>query len=356
MTKITFARAQDEFSSVLRNRVDEYFRSQRIKQQGNWKLYSKTIILLASISFLYWLLVFHTPAAWIALPLCVLVGVNLAAIGFNIMHDGCHGSYSRKQWVNDLMGYTLDVMGGYSYFWKVKHNVAHHSYTNIEGHDEDIDIRPFMRLNTQQPKKSFHKYQYIYWPVLYSLTYFWWVMVRDMKKYFEMRVATTEIPKMSFKEHMVFWGGKAVYVALFWVLPLQFVPVGQFLLGYGLALAVCGLTLGIVFQLAHTVEDLEFPEPDPKTLKIENAWFIHQLQTTANFATKSKFWGWLTGGLNFQVEHHLFPRMSHVHYPAVANIVKQVCAEFNVVYNEQPTFRSAFVSHVKHLRTIGASA
>lgn len=354
MTKVTFARAQDEFSVVLRKRVDEYFRTNRIKQSGNWKLYSKTIILIASIAVLYWILVFHTPAAWLALSLCVLLGINLAAIGFNIMHDGCHGSYSRKQWVNDLMGYTLDVMGGSSYFWKVKHNVAHHSYTNIEGHDEDIDIRPFMRLNTQQPKKAYHKYQYIYWPILYSLTYFWWVLVRDMKKYKEMRVATTEIPKMDLKQHLVYWGGKLVYVAIFWVIPMQFVPVSDFLIGYGLALAVTGITLGIVFQLAHAIEHLDFPEPDPKTLKIENAWFVHQLQTTANFATKSKFWGWLTGGLNFQVEHHLFSRMSHVHYPAVSQIVKQTCKEYNIVYNEQPTFWSALKSHIDHLKYMGS--
>jgi len=355
MTKVTFARAQDEFSAVLRKKVDEYFRTNRIKQQGNLKLYSKTIILLSSIVFLYWLLVFHTPSAWIALPLCALAGVNLAAIGFNVMHDGCHGSYSRKQWVNDLMGYTLDFMGGCSYFWKVKHNVAHHSYTNIEGHDEDIDIRPFMRLNTQQPKKAFHKYQHYYWPLLYSLTYFWWVGVRDMQKYIQMRVATTEIPKMSVKQHLIFWGGKLAYFGIFWVVPLMVLPTGQFLLGYGLTLAVTGLTLGIVFQLAHAIEDLDFPEPDPKTLKIENAWFVHQLQTTANFATKSKFWGWLTGGLNFQVEHHLFPRMSHVHYPAISAIVKQVCADYNIVYNEQPTFPKALKSHIDHLKHIGAA-
>ncbi len=132
-------------------------------------------------------------------------------------------------------------------------------------------------------------------------------------------------------------------------------PTGQFLLGYGLTLAVTGVTLGIVFQLAHAIEDLEFPEPDPNTLKIENAWFVHQLQTTANFATKSKFWGWLTGGLNFQVEHHLFPRVSHVHYPAISDIVKQVCAEYNIVYNEQPTFPKALKSHIDHLKHIGAA-
>lgn len=353
MTKVTFARAQDEFSAVLRKKVDEYFRTNRIKQSGNTRLYIKTGVLLASISFLYWLLVFHTPAAWIAIPLCVLAGLNIAAIGFNIMHDGCHGSYSRKQWVNDFMGYSLDILGGSSYFWKVKHNVAHHSYTNIEGHDEDIDVRPFLRLNTQQPKKPYHKYQQYYWPLLYSLTYFWWVLVRDMKKYREMRVATTEIPKMDLKQHMVYWGGKLAYIGIFWVLPLQFVPVGQFLLGYGITLAITGLTLGVVFQLAHAIENLDFPEPDPKTLRIENAWFVHQLRTTANFAPNSAFWNWFTGGLNYQVEHHLFPRVSHVHYPAISKIVKEVCDQYNIVYNQHSTFRSAMKSHLRHLTNMG---
>ncbi|MFN5251712.1 MAG: fatty acid desaturase family protein [Bacteroidia bacterium] len=362
MTKVSFARTQDEFSVVLRKKVDEYFRTNRISQQGNWKLYSKTIILLSSMIALYVILVFNTPAAWIALPLCALAGINFAAIGFNVMHDGCHGSYSRKQWVNDLMGYSLDLMGGCSYFWKVKHNVAHHSYTNIEGHDEDIDIRPFMRMNTQQTKKPYHKYQHYYWPLLYSLTYFWWVFVRDGKKYREMRVATTEIPEMNFKEHAIFWGGKILYFALYWILPPYVgvttgnFTIGEFILGYGLTLATTGITLGVVFQLAHTTENLEFPEPDPATLKIENAWFVHQLQTTANFATKSKVLGWFTGGLNFQVEHHLFPRMSHIHYPEVSKIVKQVCADYNIVYNEQPTFLAGLRSHIRHLKAIGAAA
>jgi linoleoyl-CoA desaturase len=244
----------------------------------------------------------------------------------------------------------------------VKHNVAHHSYTNIEGHDEDIDIRPFMRMNTQQTKKPYHKYQHYYWPLLYSLTYFWWVFVRDGKKYREMRVATTEIPEMNFKEHAIFWGGKILYFALYWILPPVVgvttgnFTVGEFILGYSLTLATTGITLGVVFQLAHTTENLEFPEPDPATLKIENAWFVHQLQTTANFATKSKVLGWFTGGLNFQVEHHLFPRMSHIHYPEVSKIVKQVCADYNIVYNEQPTFLAGLRSHIRHLKAIGAAA
>lgn len=356
MTKVTFARATDEFSSVLRQKVDEYFRTNGINQTGNWKLYSKTIILFLTAITMYITLVFFTPSAWLAIPLCMLMGVNVAAIGFNVMHDGCHGSYSKKAWVNDLMGYSLDLLGGCSFFWKTKHNIAHHSYTNIDGHDEDIDIRPFLRLSDHQKKYWFHKYQHIYWPIFYSLTYFWWVAYRDFKKYMDGRVATTEIQGMDFKQHVVFWLGKVVYIAVFWVLPISVLGWKDFAIGYGVMLATTGLVLALVFQLAHTVQGLDFPEPDPKTNKIENAWFVHQLHTTANFATKSKFWGWLTGGLNFQVEHHLFPRVSHIHYPAISKVVKKVCADYNIAYHEQPSFMAAVISHLSHLKAVGAMA
>lgn len=353
MTKVTFAKAQDQFSAVLRREVDNYFRSRGIAKTGNGRLYTKTAILFLSVAALYYVLVFQTPVWYISIPLCMVLGVGLAAIGFNVMHDGAHGSYSSKAWVNNIMAHTLDILGGSSNFWKIKHNVAHHSYTNIEGHDEDIDIRPFIRLNTQQKKSWYHKYQAYYWPLLYSLTYFWWVCVRDFKKYFEGRVASTEIPKMTFTDHMEFWVGKLVYVLVWWVVPLQFVTWPQFLIGYGTAIGMTGFTLGVVFQMAHAVQGLDFPEPDPQTLKIENAWFVHQLNTTANFAPRSKFWGWLTGGLNFQVEHHLFPLVSHIHYPAIAQVVKKVCSEYNIRYNEYLTFPAAFRSHVNHLDQIG---
>ncbi len=353
MTKVTFARTQDQFSTALRKEIDEYFKSNNIAKTGNWRLYSKAIVIITSILVLYYVLVFQTPVWYISIPLCMLAGVNLAAIGFNIMHDGNHGSFSKKAWVNRLMGYTLDVMGGSSNFWRIKHNVAHHTYTNIEGHDEDIDIRPFIRLNTQQKKSWYHKYQVFYWPFLYALTYVWWVCIRDFKKYFEGKVATTPIPKMTFRDHFEFWFGKLVYAFIFVYVPLQHMSVSTYLIGYGIALGTTGITLGLVFQMAHAIQGLDFPEPDPETLKMENVWFIHQLHTTANFATKSKFWNWFTGGLNFQVEHHLFAHISHIHYPALSQIVKKLAKQYNIRYNEQPSFRSAFMSHMRHLNAIG---
>jgi linoleoyl-CoA desaturase len=93
--------------------------------------------------------------------------------------------------------------------------------------------------------------------------------------------------------------------------------------------------------------------PNVQTGKVEDEWAVHQLKTTANFATKSKFVSWFTGGLNFQIEHHLFPHISHIHYPAISEIVKDVCKEYNIHYIEYPKVRLAVASHVAHLREMG---
>lgn len=355
MAKVSFQHQQSDFNIALKKVADDYFASKKIKMTGNWRLYAKTIILLTAAVVNYYFLVFQTPVFWISIPLCIIFGLNLAAIGFNVMHDGAHGSYSKKPWINELMGYTLNLMGGNVYLWKMKHNVIHHSYTNIEGHDDDIDIRPFIRTNEHQPLKWYHRYQHIYWPVLYSLTHFWWVFQRDFLKYFTGEISGHKIKKMSFMEHIIFWVSKFVYIFLFIVLPIIVVGTGEAILGYVIATIVCGLTLSVVFQLAHVVEEAQFPMPDPQNNKIEENWIIHQFQTTANFSTRSRIIGWFTGGLNFQVEHHLFPRISHVHYPGLSKRIKALCEQHDVAYLEHPNIFSAIRSHIMYLKAVGAN-
>src|SRR5690606_23154492 len=111
----------------------------------------------------------------------------------------------------------------------------------------------------------------------------------------------------------------------------------------------CGFCLAVVFQLAHVVEATQFPVADEGSGKIEQEWMVHQLSTTANFATGSHTVSWLLGGLNFQVEHHLFPRISHVHYPAINKLVKATCNEFGVTYLAHRTVVGALASHLRHI-------
>jgi linoleoyl-CoA desaturase len=357
MSKVKFS-SRPDFFHILRKRTDEYFQQNNLKKTGDFRLYSKTIILFTSLITLYVWLVFFTPQyAAVSLLLCAIMGVNLAAIGFNVMHDGAHGSYSSNPTINNIMGFALNIMGGNVYIWKLKHNGNHHTYTNVDGHDDDIDIKPFLRVHKGQPKKFIHNYQHFYGIFLYGLTYFFWVYYNDFYKYFRSKVADhTPLKKMSLKDHVYFWFSKVLYTFVFIVFPITQVGLLPLIIGYATMVAVCGIVIAVVFQLAHVVEDTEFVTPKNEVEQIENEWAVHQLHTTVNFATKSKFLNWLLGGLNFQVEHHLFPSISHVHYPELNKIVKETCQEYNVKYKEYKTFVQAIHSHFAHLKKVGQMA
>ncbi|WP_044172813.1 fatty acid desaturase family protein [Flectobacillus major] len=353
MEKVSFNNKNSVFFNALRKRVNEYFQANDIRPTGNYKLYLKTAILLAAAFLLYVVLVFFTPVGWLSIGLSALLGFNLAAIGFNVMHDGAHGSFSQKKWVNELMGYSLNIMGGSVYLWKFKHNFNHHSFTNIDGMDDDIDIKPWMRVSETQEKHWFHRFQHIYWIFLYGWTYLLWIFWQDFQKYFTGKVGDTKFRKMDLKEHAIFWATKLGYVGVFIVLPIYQVGLLDALIGYFIIAFVCGFVSAVVFQLAHVVEQAQFPMPDEQTAKIDTEWAIHQIRTTANFATKSKIVSWFTGGLNFQVEHHLFPKISHVHYPKINELVRETCQQFGITYLEYPTVLSALRSHIVHLKHIG---
>jgi linoleoyl-CoA desaturase len=358
MSKIKFNNSNPEFFNTLKTRVNAYFENKSIKETGNYKLYFKTAILVSSLVLSYLWLVFNTPESNLfSTVICIIMGAIVAAIGFNVMHDGAHGSYSSRKWVNKFMGFSLNVLGGNVYIWSQKHNINHHSYTNVEGMDDDIDIKPFIRVHNNQPRYWFHRFQHVYSLFLYGITYLFWVFSNDFKKYFSGKIAEhTHMTKMSVAEHINFWVSKVLYVFFFILVPFFFVGIVPTIVGYLVMAFTAGVVISIVFQLAHVVEEAEFITPTSDNMKIETEWAKHQINTTVNFATKSKSMSWLLGGLNFQVEHHLFPRISHVHYPEINKIVKQTCSEFGIVYKEFPTVFSAIKSHLSHLKAAGVAA
>ncbi|ALI99990.1 fatty acid desaturase family protein [Rufibacter tibetensis] len=340
------------FYAELKSRTNAYFEEIGSHPTGNYKLYIKAAVLISSLVFLYVHLVFLTPPVWLALVECVLMGGVTAAIGFNIMHDGGHGSFSRKKWVNELAGLTLNILGANIHMWTTKHNIIHHTYTNIDGVDDDLDAKPFLRLCENQEHLKIHKYQHYYFWGAYAMLYMYWIFFTDYAKYFTQKVGDIPIKKMSRKDHFSFWGFKVMHFALFVVVPIYTVGFLPWLVGFLIYGMFTGLVMSIVFQLAHTIEHAHFPVPTESTNRIEDEWALHQLKTTSNFATKNKVVSWLTGGLNFQIEHHLFPRISHVHYPAISKIIKEACAEFGVTYHEYPKTRNAIMSHISHLRQL----
>lgn len=353
MTTPKFPSVKQSFHFELKKRINDYFETTGKSFTGNWHLYSKAAILMLSFVGLYVHLVFFTPPTIWAILECIILGLVVAGIGFNIMHDGAHGSFSKYKWVNGIAASTLNIIGGSSFMWNVKHNVIHHAYTNVDGVDDDIDIQPWMRMSATQPKRLMHRYQHYYFWFLYAMLYIMWIFVLDYQKYFRGKIGGMPIKKMSLKDHFIFWGFKVTYLFLFLALPLYTVGFVSWLIGFLIFSVVTGFIISIIFQLAHTVEHTAFPMPHEESGKLDDEWAIHQLKTTANFAPKSKIVSWLVGGLNFQIEHHLFPKVSHVHYPAIRKIIKQACQEFDVPYIEYRRVSHAIVSHVSFLKQMG---
>ncbi len=353
MLKYTFDTTNGIFFKRLKEKVDQYFSDKHLHSTGNSKLYFKSSLQVASAAILYTVLVFFTPTHVVSILLCVALGINMAVIGFNVMHEGGHQSFSRHPWVNKASAYFLNVLGGITYFWKIKHNINHHTYTNIEGMDADIDVKPFMRLHVGQPRHAYHRFQHVYWVVLYGISYLAWIFYEDFQKYFSGKFSANAIKKsLEMKEHFVFWFTKLMYIAIYMVIPIITVGWLSWLIGFFIITFVCGLAISVVFQLAHVVEGTHFHSPQIHD-EDKQEWAIHQINSTANFATSSKSLYWLLGGLNFQIEHHLFPRISHVHYPAISRLVKEACKESNIVYNEYSSMFKAVVSHLFHLRKLG---
>lgn len=352
MASPKFSNTAQSFHAELKKRISDYFTQAGKPSTGNIYLYSKAIILVVSFLFVYTHLVFYTPATWLAIVECIVLGGLTAAIGFNVMHDGLHGSFSRYKWVNELAGLSLNFLGANNFMWRSKHNIIHHTYTNIEGIDDDIEAKPLLRLCETQKYYKIHRFQHWYFWFAYSLLYIWWVFFTDYKKYFLGRIGPTSLTKMSAGDHISFWGFKLLHAFIFVAVPIYTLGFSTWLIGFLIYGMFTGFVLSIVFQLAHTVEQTDFPRASVETGKMEDEWAIHQLKTTANFATRNKLISWWVGGLNFQVEHHLFPRISHVHYPAISKIIKKACQDFGVPYIEYPKMRLAVVSHITHLRNL----
>lgn len=333
----------------LNAEVDAYFERTGLDRDGGRPMWIKTLVILSWAITSYVLLLFVATSWWTAVPLAVSLGLALAGVGFSVMHDANHGAYSTGARLNASAAATIDLMGGSSYLWRQKHNVLHHTYTNVEGLDDDIELRPFFRLAEGQRRYWFHRFQHLYWVPLFVFFTTKWTLVDDFVALARGSIGRHEFPRPRWPALLQLLAGKLFFITWAFVLPLSVVPLGPFLLGYVIVSTVWGLTLGTVFQLAHAVDNVRFVRA-PLPL----AWVEHQVATTADFARDHRLVTWYVGGLNFQVEHHLFPRVSHRHYPALATIVREVCARHGVPVHEHATVTSALRAHLRYLVTMGA--
>ena len=350
----------DEFLKLLRKRVKEHFEEHNLSTYGNGEMVTKTIVILGMFMLPYALVVSGTISNLWGLFLCWLtMGGMKAAIGMSVTHDANHGAYSPNATVNKIFGQMINWVGGYDANWKIQHNRLHHSFTNIEGHDEDIAPGPVLRLHPEQPLLKHHRAQHIYAWFLYSLMTLFWVTGKDfksLKKYKDNGMLGKKPGKyQELLRNLIV--SKALYFGYLLVIPLIFSAAPWYMtIVFFLAMhLVAGLLLASVFQLAHVMPSSEFPIADEQG-QVHEHWAVHQLKTTTNFSQKSKIFSWFIGGLNFQIEHHLFPNICHVHYKRLSKIVAETAKEYGLPYHVQGNFLQALRSHFQMLKMLGTPA
>lgn len=348
---------RDEFRSVLRKRVDEYFARSGKSKHADWRMVLKIIFYLGGYFSVYAFVLSAERPGVQYFAAMLLAGLFMAGIGFNVAHDAAHGGLSSKKWVNHALAHSFTLIGAHLYTWRILHNVIHHTWTNVSGSDGDLETVSALRFyDTDAPRKSYHRFQHIYCFPLYTLTMLVWVFKKDyqhMNRKVHCGYAKPTPPK---SEWVLLYLSKFGHYSAFLVLPplVAGYGIGKTILGFLVMHLICGFALACVFALGHFVDGVIVVEKGPDG-NVAQSWGEHQLRTSANFATDSTLFYWTLGGLNTQIEHHLFPKICHVHYRALAPIVAQTAREFGLPYHSYPTMSSALAAHRRYMKNFGQS-
>lgn len=347
---------KNAFYATLRRRVDGYFKENNISKHANTAMIVKSVVLIGMYVLPFAALLYFTPTFGVALALWAVMGFGVAGIGMGVMHDANHGAYSANPLINKIMGHTLNIAGGAVLNWKLQHNVLHHTYTNITHMDDDMEDKLVLKFSPHTQVKLHHQFQFIYAFFFYGILTLYWVLAKDFVQYFKF--TGNGVNKNTKKENLIFFlslvADKAAYFFVILGVPTLFfnIPLGEVVLGFVLMHFIAGIVMTVIFQLAHSVEGTTHPLPNASGV-IENDWAIHQMETTVDFAPNNRLLSWYVGGLNYQVEHHLFPTICHVHYPQIAPIVAATAKEFGVSYNVNHDFGKALKAHVDFLYRVG---
>jgi linoleoyl-CoA desaturase len=344
------------FRKELNRRVDAYFKAKNLSRRDNPAMYLKTAIILGWVAAAWMFVLFGPPVIWMKAIGCVLLGGGIAGVGFSVGHDANHGAYSSRSWLNSAIGLTYDVIGVSSYLWRYRHNFLHHTFTNVLEHDVEIHGDGLVRMSPYMEHQSYHRFQHFFIPFIYAIIPFYWAIADVYLILFKRKYHSYSIPKPSFLEMFFLLGGKVLWLGLCIGLPLSlgYTPL-QVLGGFSLTYMTYGVLICHVFMLAHVLETAEFIQPNLDSNQIDDEWAIFQIRTTVDFAPKNAFLNWYLGGLNYQVIHHLFPQICHIHYPKIAPILAELCAEQGIRYSVYPTFRDALVANYRWLKFLGTT-
>lgn len=345
------------FRNAVVQRVNAYLKANGLRTRDLPEMYVKSALCLGWWAISYGLMIYSGIAGWsfiVTLGLALVFGLGAGAVAFNIMHDANHNGYSDNPKVNRLLGLTVELVGLSSFIWRQQHNIWHHTYTNIAGLDEGLEMNGWVRNSPRDIWKPRHRFQHLYAPIVYAMAGVGLLIGRNFQVYFTGKSGDTfQYPPMSRNDKLIFWAGRLINLMIYLVIPALVFGIGGALVIFALTSSVTGFVIATILQMAHVMNDVDFPEPTGDPLKIENEWAIHEVQTTSNFAPNNAIINWYVGGLNYQIEHHLFPHMCHLLYPKIAPIVRATCEEYGLTYQSYPTFRAALKNHWQSLREFG---
>lgn len=349
-----------DFYSILRSRVKSYFQSGNISQYGGIQLIFKTVCLLSLLFIPYGLILSGYFSLTTMLTLAGVMGVAIAMLGMAVMHDANHGTYSSNDTLTRIIGFYIYalIIGGNPTTWRIQHNILHHRFTNIYGKDEDLEPYGSMRLTPNAAHKPAYRYQHLYSFMLYGILTLMWVLHKEFLQLTRYRkLGLIKSNSNYYKQMAILIASKAFYFGYLLVIPMLVLNITfmQWLIAFLFFHFISGIIISTIFQMAHVVNEAKFPLLNNEG-NIDNQWAIHQIQTTTNFSPKSRIMYWFIGGLNYQIEHHLFPGVSHIHYKKIASIVQKTAKEFGIPYNSHKTFFAALKSHIYFMKTIGQSA
>ncbi len=352
---------KDSFHESVVTKVRSYFEVNHISPYANTAMWVKSAVMLLIYFVPYMLMVTGVGAGngWIFFGFWFLMGLGMVGIGTSVMHDAQHGTYSPNKKVNSFIGHILEVIGGYAVTWRIQHNVLHHTYTNVAGLDEDIESMALLRLSPRQPRNWYHRYQHLYAWFFYMIMTLFWMTAKDYLQVVRYKQHDLLIKqRVTLRQALVrITLYKLFYYSYIMFLPILFSGKPWYYVLFGFLIMHCtaGLILSCIFQPAHIMESSGFAMPDNSADKnlMEDSWAVHEVINTTDFSPKSRIVNWFIGGLNYQIEHHLFTGICHVHYRKLAPIVQEETRTFGIPYHVQPTFFKALALHYGMLKKLG---
>ena len=339
-----------DFFSELITKVDTYMEKKGGNRFADKSIYVKGGILIGLYLSSYVLLLSRSLNTGMSIMLVMIMGLAGVMIVFNIVHDASHNVLFKNRSLNKAAAYFGDLMGMNSYIWNIRHNIQHHTFTNVAGGDVLLDSIPFIRVCSQQKKLPMHKYQVWYVPFLYMFYSVFWVFFIDINMFRQKQMGNYKNMTHSWKEWAKLIFFKSFYLFYMIVFPAWIIniPLATVLAGFLIYHMVAGILLSTVVVLGHCVEGAEYTAPDENGI-IQNSFLQHEWNATYDCSTNSTALHWITGGLNTHLAHHLFPKLCHCHYLDITKIIKEHCAEHQINYPHY-SLGDAIISHFNFLK------